>query len=117
MRAVEQREQRHTGHKADSCLRHFQMLREGVGTLRLQTIPLLIIPTVTRLCRQFKQANPGCDFEFSTGMSSQVCQSVIQGKADIGFCSTIPSWSTRPSSAGPWWPPSLWTTLWPVRTP
>ena len=44
---------------ADSCLRHFQMLREGVGTLRLQTIPLLIIPTVTRLCRQFKQANPG----------------------------------------------------------
>ena len=74
---------------ADSCLRHFQMLREGVGTLRLQTIPLLIIPTVTRLCRQFKQANPGCDFEFSTGMSSQVCQSVIQGKADIGFCSKI----------------------------
>lgn len=65
------------------------MLREGVGTLRLQTIPLLIIPTVTRLCRQFKQANPGCDFEFSTGMSSQVCQSVIQGKADIGFCSKI----------------------------
>ena len=74
---------------ADSCLRPFQMLREGVGTLRLQTIPLLIIPTVTRLCRQFKQANPGCDFEFSTGMSSQVCQSVIQGKADIGFCSKI----------------------------
>lgn len=105
---------------ADSCLRHFQMLREGVGTLRLQTIPLLIIPTVTRLCRQFKQANPGCDFEFSTGMSSQVCQSVIQARrtsASAPKSSPIPSWSTRPSSAGPWWPPSLWTTLWPARTP
>lgn len=74
---------------ADSCLRQFQMLREGVGTLRLRTIPLLIVPTVTRLCRQFKEENPGCDFEFATGMSSQVCQAVLQGEADVGFCSKI----------------------------
>ena len=70
---------------ADSCLRNFQMLKEGVGTIRVQTIPLLVAPTVTRLCRQFKEDNPGCDFEFSTGMSSQVCQAVTEGKADIGF--------------------------------
>ena len=44
---------------ADRCLRSFQMLREGVGTLRLKTIPLLIIPTVTKLCRQFKETHPG----------------------------------------------------------
>ena len=74
---------------ADSCLRQFQMLREGVGTLRLRTIPLLIVPTVTRLCRQFKEENPGCDFEFATGMSSQVCQAVLLGEADVGFCSKI----------------------------
>ena len=74
---------------ADSCLRQFQMLKEGVGTLRLRTIPLLIVPTVTRLCRQFQQVNPGCDFEFATGMSSQVCQAVLQGEADVGFCSKI----------------------------
>ena len=37
---------------ADSCLRNFQMLKDGVGTIRLQTIPLLVIPTVTRLCRE-----------------------------------------------------------------
>ena len=74
---------------ADSCLRQFQMLKEGVGTLRLRTIPLLIVPMVTRLCRQFKKANPGCDFEFATGMSSQVCQAVLQGEADVGFCSKI----------------------------
>ncbi|HIY32272.1 LysR family transcriptional regulator [Evtepia sp.] len=74
---------------ADSCLRNFQMLKEGVGTIRVQTIPLLVAPTVTRLCRQFKEDNPGCDFEFSTGMSSQVCQAVTEGKADIGFCSKI----------------------------
>ncbi len=74
---------------ADSCLRQFQMLREGVGTLRLRTIPLLIVPTVTSLCRQFKEENPGCDFEFATGMSSQVCQAVLQGEADVGFCSKI----------------------------
>lgn len=74
---------------ADSCLRQFQMLREGVGTLRLRTIPLLIVPTVTQLCRQFKEENPGCDFEFATGMSSQVCQAVLQGEADVGFCSKI----------------------------
>lgn len=74
---------------ADSCLLQFQMLREGVGTLRVRTIPLLIVPTVTRLCRQFKQANPGCDFEFTTGMSSQVCRSVLLGEADVGFCSKI----------------------------
>ena len=74
---------------ADSCLRQVQMLREGVGTLRLRTIPLLIVPTVTRLCRQFKEENPGCDFEFATGMSSQVCQAVLQGEADVGFCSKI----------------------------
>lgn len=72
---------------ADNCLRNFQMLKEGVGTIRLQTIPLLIIPTVTRLCRQFKEVSPGCDFEFSTGMSSQVCQALLQGEADIAFCS------------------------------
>ena len=54
---------------ADSCLRNFQMLKDGVGTIRLQTIPLLVIPTVTRLCRQFMGENPGCDFTFSTGMS------------------------------------------------
>ena len=57
---------------ADNCLRSFQMLREGIGTLRIQTIPLLLVPLVTRLCRQFKAAHPGCDFTFSTGMSSQV---------------------------------------------
>lgn len=74
---------------ADSCLRQLQMLKEGVGTLRLRTIPLLIIPSVTRLCRQFKEVNPGCDFEFSTGMSSQVCQAVLLGEADVGFCSKI----------------------------
>lgn len=74
---------------ADSCLHQFQTLREGVGTLRLQTIPLLIVSTVTRLCRQFKETHPGCDFEFSTGMSSQVCQAVLQGEADVGFCSKI----------------------------
>lgn len=74
---------------ADSCLRHFQLQKEGVGTIRLQTIPLLIIPLVTKLCRLFKEANPGCDFEFSTGMSSQVCQALMEGKADIGFCSKI----------------------------
>lgn len=73
----------------DSCLRQFQMLQEGVGTLRLRTIPLLIVPAVTRLCKQFKDANPGCDFEFSTGMSSQVCQAVLSGEADVGFCSKI----------------------------
>lgn len=72
---------------ADRCLRSFQMLREGVGTLRLKTIPLLIIPTVTKLCRQFKETHPGCDFQFSTGMSSQVCQSLQAGEIDIGFCS------------------------------
>ena len=74
---------------AESCLRNFQMLQEGVGTIRLQTIPLLIVPTVTKLCRRFKKANPGCDFEFSTGMSSQVCQAVREGEADLGFCSKI----------------------------
>lgn len=74
---------------AESCLRNFQMLQEGVGTIRLQTIPLLIVPTVTKLCRRFKEANPGCDFEFSTGMSSQVCQAVREGEADLGFCSKI----------------------------
>ena len=67
---------------ADNCLRSFQMLREGIGTLRIQTIPLLLVPLVTRLCRQFKAAHPGCDFTFSTGMSSQVCQSVLEGEAD-----------------------------------
>lgn len=57
---------------ADSCLRHFQMLREGVGTLRLQTIPLLIIPTVIPSGPPVQAGQPqGCDFEFSTGMSSQ----------------------------------------------
>ena len=61
---------------ADSCLRNFQMLKDGVGTIRLQTIPLLVIPTVTRLCRQFMGENPGCDFAFSTGMSRQVCQAL-----------------------------------------
>ena len=75
------------GAAADRCLRSFQMLREGVGTLRLKTIPLLIIPTVTKLCRQFKETHPGCDFQFSTGMSSQVCQSLQAGEIDIGFCS------------------------------
>lgn len=74
---------------ADSCLRNFQMLKEGVGTIRLETIPLLVVPTVTKLCRRFKEANPGCDFEFSTGMSSQVCQALSSGEADIGFCSKI----------------------------
>ena len=74
---------------ADNCLRSFQMLREGIGTLRIQTIPLLLVPLVTRLCRQFKAAHPGCDFTFSTGMSSQVCQSVLEGEADLGFCSKI----------------------------
>lgn len=74
---------------ADSCLRNFQMLKEGVGTIRLQTIPLLIVPTVAKLCHRFKQANPSCDFEFSTGMSSQVCQALSEGEADIGFCSKI----------------------------
>ena len=73
----------------DNCLRSFQMLREGIGTLRIQTIPLLLVPLVTRLCRQFKAAHPGCDFTFSTGMSSQVCQSVLEGEADLGFCSKI----------------------------
>lgn len=72
---------------ADSCLRSFRMLREGVGTLRLKTIPLLIIPTVTRLCRLFKEENPGCDFQFSTGMSSEVCRALKEGEVDIGFCS------------------------------
>ena len=28
---------------ADNCLRSFQMLREGIGTLRIQTIPLLLV--------------------------------------------------------------------------
>lgn len=74
---------------ADSCLRNFQMLKDGVGTIRLQTIPLLVIPTVTRLCRQFMGENPGCDFTFSTGMSRQVCQALTEGKVDIGFCSKI----------------------------
>lgn len=74
---------------ADSCLRSFQLMREGGGILRLRTIPLLIIPTVTTLCRRFKEANPECDFTFSTGMSSQVCQSVKEGTADIGFCSKL----------------------------
>lgn len=53
-------------------------------------------------------------------MSSQVCQSVIQGKADIGFCFKIlpdPQLVYAAIQRGPWWPPSLWTTLWPVRTP
>lgn len=72
---------------ADSCLHSFRMLREGVGTIRLKTIPLLIIPTVTKLCRLFKEAHPDCDFQFSTGMSSEVCQALKEGKIDIGFCS------------------------------
>lgn len=72
---------------ADSCLHSFRMLREGVGTIRLKTIPLLIIPTVTRLCRLFKEQNPGCDFQFSTGMSREVCQALKEDKIDIGFCS------------------------------
>ena len=73
----------------DNCLRSFQMLREGIGTLRIQTIPLLLVPLVTRLCRQFKAAHPGCDFTFSTGMSSQVCQSVLEGEADAVLAASV----------------------------
>ncbi len=72
---------------ADSCLHSFRMLREGVGTIRLKTIPLLITPTVTSLCRRFKEENPGCDFQFSTGMSRAVCQALLEDAIDIGFCS------------------------------
>lgn len=72
---------------ADSCLHSFRMLRNGVGAIRLKTIPLLIIPTVTKLCRLFKETHPGCDFQFSTGMSSEVCHALKDGKIDIGFCS------------------------------
>ena len=72
---------------ADSCLHSFRMLRDGVGTIRLKTIPLLISPTVTKLCRLFREENPNCDFQFSTGMSREVCQALAEGRADIGFCS------------------------------
>ena len=72
---------------SDQCVHSFRMLREGVGTIRLKTIPLLIIPTVTQLCKAFKEQTPGCDFQFSTGMSSEVCQSLKEGTIDIGFCS------------------------------
>ena len=72
---------------ADSCVNSFRMLKDGVGTIRLKTIPLLIIPTVTELCRLFKEEPPGSDFQFSTGMSSAVCQALKEGTIDIGFCS------------------------------
>lgn len=72
---------------ADHCVRSFQMLRDGVGVIRLRTIPQLITPTVAKLCRLFKEENPDTDFSFTTGMSSEVCQSLLSGEADIGFCS------------------------------
>lgn len=72
---------------ADHCVRSFQMLRDGMGVLRLRTIPQLITPTVAKLCRRFKEENPDTDFSFTTGMSSEVCQSLLNGEADIGFCS------------------------------
>lgn len=72
---------------ADHCVRSFQLLRDGMAVIRLRTIPQLITPTVARLCRRFKEENPDTDFSFTTGMSSEVCQSLLNGEADIGFCS------------------------------
>ena len=73
---------------ADSCLRNFQMLKDGVGTIRLQQSPCCdphrhpAVPAVYG-------GEHGCDFTFSTGMSRQVCQALTEGKVDIGFCSKI----------------------------
>ena len=74
---------------ADSCLRNFQMLKEGVGTIRVQTIPLLVAPTVTRLCRQFKEDNPGCDFEFSTACPARCARRSPRERRTSAFCSKI----------------------------
>lgn len=74
---------------ADNCVRNFQMLRQGVGVIRLCTIPLVIIPLVAGLARSFKDQYPQCDFEFSTGMSSTVYQSLKDRQIDIGFCSQV----------------------------
>ena len=74
---------------ADNCVRSFWMLRQGVGVIRLCTIPLVIIPLVTDLARTFKEEYPSCDFEFSTGMSRKVYQSLKARQIDVGFCSQV----------------------------
>ncbi len=74
---------------ADNCIRNFQMLRQGAGTIRLCTIPLVIIPLVADLARKFKDQHSQCDFEFSTGMSKKVYQSLKDRQTDIGFCSQV----------------------------
>ncbi|MFR6380082.1 MAG: LysR family transcriptional regulator [Evtepia sp.] len=43
---------------ADNCLRSFQMLREGIGTLRIQTIPLLLVPWSPACAAGSKQRTP-----------------------------------------------------------
>ncbi len=74
---------------ADRCAQSFRQLHRGVGMLRLRTIPLLIVPSVVRLCRSFKALHPDCDFAFSTGMSNQVLESLREGGCDVGFCSHL----------------------------
>lgn len=73
----------------DNCVSGFRLLRQGGGVIRLQTIPLVIVPLVVRLVRGFKDQHPQCDFEFSTGMSRDIYGAIKSRQADIGFCSQV----------------------------
>lgn len=73
--------------RSENCIHSFQMIQKGTGVIRLRTIPLLIIPTVTALARRFLEHEPGCDFAFSTGMSSEVYRDLKERRIDVGFCS------------------------------
>ena len=110
---------------ADSCLRNFQMLKDGVGTIRLQTIPLLVkINPATHRYDAVDFYYAGSLWGRTQGVTSPsppACPARCARPSPRGRWTSVsalrftptPSWSTPPSSAGPWWPPCPWTIPWP----